>query len=98
MTSATVVLKGAGTLVAQRSRTVHVNPTGNAGLAKAGSGDVLSGIIGALIARGMDAHEAAVTGTWLHGRAADTLSRDVGRTPTSQAISLTHSAQPCATT
>ncbi|MFZ9773816.1 MAG: NAD(P)H-hydrate dehydratase, partial [Ilumatobacteraceae bacterium] len=46
MTAATVVLKGAGTLVSQRGRNVHVNPTGNAGLAKAGSGDVLSGIIG----------------------------------------------------
>ena len=78
MTPANVVLKGAGTLVAQRGRNVHVNPTGNAGLAKAGSGDVLSGIIGALIARGMDAHEAAVAGTWLHGRAADMLSREVG--------------------
>ena len=78
MTAAIVVLKGAGTLVAQRDRNVHVNPTGNAGLAKAGSGDVLSGIVGALIARGMDAHDAAVAGTWLHGRAADLLSREVG--------------------
>jgi len=78
MTAATVVLKGAGTLVSQRGRNVHVNPTGNAGLAKAGSGDVLSGIIGALIARGMDTHDAAVAGTWLHGRAADLLSHEVG--------------------
>jgi NAD(P)H-hydrate epimerase len=78
MTAATVVLKGAGTLVSQRGRNVYVNPTGNAGLAKAGSGDVLSGIIGALIARGMDTHDAAVAGTWLHGRAADLLSHEVG--------------------
>jgi NAD(P)H-hydrate epimerase len=78
MTAATVVLKGAGTLVAQCGRNVHVNPTGNAGLAKAGSGDVLSGIIGALIARGMHTHDAAVAGTWLHGRAADLLSNEVG--------------------
>lgn len=78
LTAATVVLKGSGTLVAQRGRDVHVNPTGNAGLAKAGSGDVLSGIIGALIARGMHTHDAAVAGTWLHGRAADLLSNEVG--------------------
>ena len=78
MTSATVVLKGAGTLVARRDRDLHVNPTGNAGLAKAGSGDVLSGVIGALIARGMDAYDASKAGTWLHGRAADLLSHEVG--------------------
>ena len=78
MTAATVVLKGAGTLVAQRGRNVHLNPTGNAGLAKAGSGDVLSSIVGALIARGMDTNDAAVAGTWLHGRAADLLSHEVG--------------------
>jgi len=73
-----LVLKGSGTLVSQRGRDVHVNPTGNARLAKAGSGDVLSGIIGALIARGMHTHDAAVAGTWLHGRAADLLSNEVG--------------------
>jgi NAD(P)H-hydrate epimerase len=55
-----------------------VNQTGNAGLAKAGSGDVLSGVIGALLARGTRAHDAAVAGTWIHGRAADVLASEVG--------------------
>jgi len=77
-TQAVVVLKGADTLVAQRGAPTVVNPTGNAGLAKAGSGDVLSGVIGALLARGMRAHDAAVAGTWIHGRAADVLASEVG--------------------
>jgi len=75
---AVAVLKGADTLVAQRGAPTVVNPTGNAGLAKAGSGDVLSGVIGALLARGMRAHDAAVAGTWIHGRAADVLAGEVG--------------------
>jgi NAD(P)H-hydrate epimerase len=77
-TRAVAVLKGADTLVAQRGAPTVVNPTGNAGLAKAGSGDVLSGVIGALLARGMRAHDAAVAGTWIHGRAADVLASEVG--------------------
>jgi len=78
ITAATIVLKGAGTLVAQRGLPTHTNATGNAGLAKAGSGDVLSGIIGALLARGMTAYDAAIAATWLHGRAADVLAAEVG--------------------
>lgn len=78
ITEANIVLKGAGTLVARRGEPTHVNPTGNAGLAKAGSGDVLSGIIGALLARGMDAYDAAIAGTWIHGRAADVLATETG--------------------
>ncbi|MFZ9705619.1 MAG: NAD(P)H-hydrate dehydratase [Ilumatobacteraceae bacterium] len=77
-TRAVAVLKGADTLVAQRGAPTVVNPTGNAGLAKAGSGDVLCGVIGALLARGMRAHDAAVAGTWIHGRAADVLASEVG--------------------
>jgi ADP-dependent NAD(P)H-hydrate dehydratase / NAD(P)H-hydrate epimerase len=64
-----VLLKGADTLVAYAER-VAVNSTGGAQLATAGTGDVLSGIIGALLARGMDAYDAARTGAWAHGRAA----------------------------
>ena len=48
-----------------------MNPTGGPWLATAGTGDVLSGIIGALLARGCDAFEAAAAGAWVHGRAAD---------------------------
>jgi len=78
ITPATVVLKGPATLVARDGRPTFVNPTGNSGLAKAGSGDVLSGIIGALIARGMAAYDAAIAGVWIHGRAADILAGETG--------------------
>lgn len=67
---ATVVLKGSGTIVEDGERT-WVNPTGNAGLATAGTGDVLTGLIGALLAQGMSATSAALAGVWLHGRAAE---------------------------
>ena len=67
----TVVLKGAYTLTAGPDGRVWINTTGNAGLAKAGSGDVLAGIIGALTAQGHSAPEAAACGVWLHGLAGD---------------------------
>jgi NAD(P)H-hydrate epimerase len=50
---------------------VAVNFTGDVALATAGTGDVLSGVIGALLARGMDTYEAARAGAWAHGRAAE---------------------------
>src|SRR5215204_3858481 len=65
-----VLLKGADTLVAEGGR-VAVNSTGNVTLATAGTGDVLSGVIGALLARGLDAYEAARAGAWAHGRSAE---------------------------
>ncbi len=66
-----VLLKGPGTVVADPDGRVGVNPTGGPWLATAGSGDVLSGIIGGVAARGAGPFEAAATGAWLHGRAAD---------------------------
>ncbi len=68
----TVVLKGRHSLVAQNTR-VFVNPTGAPTLATAGSGDVLTGVIGGLLARGLDALDAARTGVWVHGRAGELL-------------------------
>lgn len=67
----TVVLKGAYTLTAGPDGRVWVNTTGNAGLAKAGSGDVLAGMVGALAAQGRSPEEAAACGVWLHGMAGD---------------------------
>lgn len=72
-TNATVILKGSGTVIARPDGEVLINPTGNAGLATAGSGDVLAGICGALLAQGWTGWEAAAAATWIHGAAADTL-------------------------
>lgn len=70
---ATVVLKGHRTLVAGAGGQLYENHSGNPGLASGGSGDVLSGIIGALLAQNIDAWQAACGGVWLHGAAADVL-------------------------
>ena len=70
---ATVVLKGHHTLVATADGIVYTNASGNAGLATAGSGDVLSGIIGSLLAQGIPTFQAACAGVWLHGAAADVI-------------------------
>ena len=67
----TLVLKGAGTLVAAPGHQAAVNLTGNPGMASGGSGDVLSGIIAGLAAQGIAPFEAACAGVWLHGRAGD---------------------------
>ena len=70
---ATVVLKGHHTLVATADGIVYTNTSGNAGLATAGSGDVLSGIIGSLLAQGIPTFQVACAGVWLHGAAADVI-------------------------
>ncbi|MGW6274334.1 NAD(P)H-hydrate dehydratase [Streptomyces sp. NPDC055060] len=66
---ATVLLKGSTTLVAGREGAVRVNPTGTPWLATAGSGDVLSGLAGALLAAGLGARDAGSVGAYLHGLA-----------------------------
>ena len=66
-----VVLKGSGTVIAEAGETPVINPTGNARLATAGTGDVLAGLIGARLAQGQTAFEAAIAAVWLHGQAAD---------------------------
>lgn len=70
--NAVVILKGAGSVVAHGDTAV-INGTGNPGLATAGSGDVLAGMCGALLAQGWPAWEAALGATWIHGQAADDL-------------------------
>lgn len=67
----TVVLKGSGSVVAAPQRLPLINPTGNALLATGGTGDVLAGLTGALLARSPDAFSAAAQACWLHGAAAD---------------------------
>ncbi len=66
-----LLLKGARTIVAAPDGRVNINSSGNDGLASGGSGDVLTGLIGGLLAQGMDAFSAASLGSWLHGRAAE---------------------------
>ena len=69
--SITVILKGAGTVIAFPDGEVCLNPTGNPGMATAGTGDVLTGIVGGLAAQGLPINQAALTGTYLHGLAGD---------------------------
>ena len=66
-----VVLKGHRTVVAGADGRMHVNPTGNSGMATGGTGDVLSGLIGGLLAQGMPPYDAALVGVYLHGLAGD---------------------------
>jgi len=69
-----VVLKGVGTIVAAPDGRLAINPSGNAALASGGTGDVLGGIIGALLAQHLPRYEAALAGVYLHGLAADMLT------------------------
>jgi len=66
-----LVLKGAPTVIAAPDGTTYVNPTGNSGLASAGTGDVLVGMISGLLAQGQTLLDAAITGVFLHGLCAD---------------------------
>jgi hydroxyethylthiazole kinase-like uncharacterized protein yjeF len=70
---AVVVLKGSGSVIAGPDGAAVVNTSGNPGLASAGTGDVLAGICGALLAQGWPAREAALGAVWIHGAAADRL-------------------------
>jgi len=70
-TGVTLVLKGHHTLIAAPGHPLLENPTGNPGMATGGSGDVLAGMIGALVAQGMPPYEAALCGVYLHGVAGD---------------------------
>jgi NAD(P)H-hydrate epimerase len=74
----TIVLKGHRTVVADAGR-VYVNTTGDSSLSKAGSGDVLSGMIGCLLAQRMDPFDAACCAVHLHGRAGELAGQALGR-------------------
>ncbi len=69
--NAFVVLKGSGSVCAMPDGRWFINPTGNPGMASAGMGDVLSGMVAALLAQGLDAEQASLLSVYLHGAAAD---------------------------
>ncbi|MFH1201396.1 MAG: NAD(P)H-hydrate dehydratase [Candidatus Omnitrophota bacterium] len=71
-----LVLKGHNTIVAQPKAETYINKTGNPGMATAGSGDVLTGMIGAFLAQGLDGFSAAKYGVYLHGLAGDLAAKD----------------------
>lgn len=68
-----VVLKGYKTIIVSPKKKLLINTTGGVSLATAGTGDVLSGVIGGLLAQGVPLKEAIIFGVWVHGRAADSL-------------------------
>ncbi|MFP2903445.1 NAD(P)H-hydrate dehydratase, partial [Corallococcus sp. 4LFB] len=74
----TVVLKGSRTLIAEAGGRVYINPTGNAGMATGGTGDVLSGVCGALLAQGIPLPRAARTAVYAHGLAGDLMAQQRG--------------------
>jgi ADP-dependent NAD(P)H-hydrate dehydratase / NAD(P)H-hydrate epimerase len=97
-TGATVLLKGHVTVIAEAGR-VFLSPAGASWAATAGSGDLLSGMIGALLAAGLSAAEAAAAGAFVHARAADSAAADPGPrpAPTSASGILSHIRSAIAT-
>lgn len=77
--NAVIILKGAGSIIASPDGSLRINTSGNPGLATGGTGDVLAGLCGALLAQGFDCFNAAQLATWIHGNAADRLvSKGIG--------------------
>jgi hydroxyethylthiazole kinase-like uncharacterized protein yjeF len=73
-----LILKGARTVIADSGGLVWINPTGNPGMASGGMGDVLSGILGGLLAQGLRPNDAARLGVYVHGASADRAAADTG--------------------
>ena len=76
--SVILLLKGARTLIAHPEGEIWINPTGNPGMATAGSGDVLTGIIAGLLSQGLEAKHAAAAGAYLHGLAGNLYAAQYG--------------------
>jgi ADP-dependent NAD(P)H-hydrate dehydratase / NAD(P)H-hydrate epimerase len=74
-----IVRKGAHTCISDPAGNVYFNSTGNSGMAKGGSGDVLTGVIGSLLAQGFDLVDAAIKGVYYHGKAGDKLAANKGK-------------------
>jgi ADP-dependent NAD(P)H-hydrate dehydratase / NAD(P)H-hydrate epimerase len=79
-TGAHIVLKGYRTLVSDPAGNLKVNLTGNPGMATGGTGDVLTGLLGGLIAQGIALGDALALGVYLHGAAGDLAADDLGET------------------
>ncbi len=75
----TIVLKGAGSIIAAPDGQVAINSTGNGGMATAGSGDVLTGIIATFLSQGLRARQAAQAGVYIHGYAGDRATAAIGQ-------------------
>lgn len=76
--SVTLVLKGSRTLIADPKGHIYINPTGNPGMASAGTGDVLTGVIGGLLCQGYSPLDSATIGVYLHGLAGDRVAEKNG--------------------
>jgi hydroxyethylthiazole kinase-like uncharacterized protein yjeF len=79
--NAIVVLKGNRTVITTPDQEVYINPTGNPGMASGGTGDILTGMIGGLLAQGLSPLEAAKWGVFLHGLAGDMAAHEIGEIP-----------------
>ena len=86
-----LVLKGAETVVADENGKIWVNPISEPALATAGSGDVLSGLIGGLLAQGVASHKAAVVSVWLHGQAGILAKKKLGTDISVTAVDILNS-------
>jgi ADP-dependent NAD(P)H-hydrate dehydratase / NAD(P)H-hydrate epimerase len=78
--SLNLVLKGSPSLIGFDDGSVVINPTGNAGMATSGSGDVLTGIIAGLLAQGLPASQASIAGTYIHGQSGDHFAESESQT------------------
>ena len=79
MWGVSLVLKGAMTVIGLPDGQIYINPVGDSALATAGSGDVLSGIIGGLMAQGMSSEKAALLGVWHHAKTGQSAHQEIGR-------------------